>query len=419
MRFLSRLSCLLAAVCALCGAATAQGTFQLKDGDRVVFYGDSLTDQRLYTNFVETYAVTRFPHLNIRFVNSGWGGERVTGGGGGNIETRLHRDVIPYKPTVVTILLGMNDGGNRAFDTGLFNIFTSGYQRIVETLKNALPGVRMTVIQPSPFDDVTRPPNFEGGYNAVMVRYGQWVKELAQRQGLTAADLNAPVVAMLQRARDTDAVLAQKIIADRIHPGSGGHMVMAGALLKAWNAPATVTSVEIDAVNQRVVSTENTVVARLVASRGLSWTQTDKALPLPINWNDQLLALAVRSSDFVKTLDQELLTVTGLTADRYVLKIDREEIGSFLKEQLAEGINLAVFNTPMAKQARIVQDLTSKHCDVHYARWREIQLRLQNVPLPHFEAALDDLDRLEAELIEQEYAAAQPKQRLYELTPEQ
>ena len=36
-------------------------SFYLKDGDRVVFYGDSITDQRLYTTFTETFVVTRFP----------------------------------------------------------------------------------------------------------------------------------------------------------------------------------------------------------------------------------------------------------------------------------------------------------------------------------------------------------------------
>ena len=53
-----------AALCLLAcsaGAARAEGPFALRDGDRVVFYGDSITDQRLYTTFVETYVVTRFP----------------------------------------------------------------------------------------------------------------------------------------------------------------------------------------------------------------------------------------------------------------------------------------------------------------------------------------------------------------------
>src|SRR5439155_26558908 len=35
--------------------AGAQSDFYLHDGDRVVFYGDSITEQRLYPTFVETY----------------------------------------------------------------------------------------------------------------------------------------------------------------------------------------------------------------------------------------------------------------------------------------------------------------------------------------------------------------------------
>ena len=80
-------------------AGAADGPFYLKDGDRVVFYGDSITDQRLYTTFVETFAVTRFPKRNVTFVHSGWGGDRVTGGGGGSIDLRLDRDVTTYKPS--------------------------------------------------------------------------------------------------------------------------------------------------------------------------------------------------------------------------------------------------------------------------------------------------------------------------------
>src|SRR5437764_1784601 len=102
----------------LAGRALADGPFYLRDGDRVVFYGDSITDQRLYTTFTETYVVTRFPKTHVSFTHSGWGGDRVGGGGGGPIAVRLERDVLAYHPTVMTIMLGMNDGSYRAFDKG-------------------------------------------------------------------------------------------------------------------------------------------------------------------------------------------------------------------------------------------------------------------------------------------------------------
>src|SRR5262249_52884273 len=122
----------LIAVLAHSGSLFAADAFALRDGDRVVFYGDSITDQRRYTTFIETYVLTRFPKLDIRFVHSGWGGDRVGGGGGGPIDVRLWRDVLPYNPTVVTIMLGMNDGGYRAFDQTVFDTFANGYKHIVD-----------------------------------------------------------------------------------------------------------------------------------------------------------------------------------------------------------------------------------------------------------------------------------------------
>ena len=426
-----RLVLVLAAALALAVPVMAQGQFQLKEGDRVVFYGDSITDQRLYTTFTETYVVTRFPKMRVWFGDSGVGGDRVTGGWAGGIDLRLRRDVIAYKPTVMTIMLGMNDGSYKAWDESVFRTYATGYQHIIDTMKQAIPGIRITVIQPSPYDDVTRPPNIADGYNKVLIRYGQFVKGLGEREGLTVADLNSPVVAMLERAKAADSDLAQKIVEDRVHPGPGGHLIMAEALLKAWNAPMTVAAVEIDATTKSVTRADNAKVTMVRGNDGLSWTETDGALPFPLalDSDDKALALAVRSSDFVEALDQEPLKITGLTSDRYQLKIDGDKVGNFTKEQLAEGLNLAVLPTPMAKQAAKVHDLTLKHNDVHFARWRHVQVDLEayetatasgahKYEFPSEQAAVDALDKLEEEIVQQQRAAAQSKARQYELSPE-
>src|ERR1700676_5313736 len=107
---LLRIATLLGLFFVLSSTSRGASDFYLKDGDTVVFYGDSITDRRLYSVFAETFAITRFPTLHLRFVHSGYSGDRVSGGFGGSIDLRLNRDVIAYRPTVVTILLGMNDG---------------------------------------------------------------------------------------------------------------------------------------------------------------------------------------------------------------------------------------------------------------------------------------------------------------------
>ncbi len=397
----------------------APETFYLKNGDRVVFYGDSITDQRLYTTFVESYVVTRFPKLNVTFIHSGWGGDRVTGGGGGKVDLRLSRDVISYKPTVVTVMLGMNDGNYRANEQPIFDTYSSGYEHLVTTLKSALPGLRMTLIQPSPYDDVTRAPTFEGGYNAVLVRYGQFLKELAQKQHLDLADMNTPVVAMLDKAKQEDSALAQQIIPDRIHPGPGGHLIMAEALLEAWHAPSLVTSVEIDAAGKRVVRVDNTEVTGLSGGETIIWTQQDQALPMAFDPPGRPLTLAVKSSNVVENLNREPLKVTGLNAAQYVLRIDGQDVGTFSKEQLSQGINLATLaTTPMMKQASAVHSLTLKHNLVHFDRWRHVQLAQDEVT-PNIERAMAAMDQVDQDLIKQQRDTAQPKPHRYELSPKQ
>src|SRR5882724_13508111 len=396
-------------------------SFALKDGDRVVFYGDSITDQRLYTTFAETYIITRFPKLDVSFVHSGWGGDRVTGGGGGPIDLRLRRDVFAYKPTVMTIMLGMNDGSYRAFDEKIFDAYAKGYRHIIDSVKEALPGSRITVIQPSPFDDVTQPPRFEGGYNVVLVRYSQFVKELAYREKLNVADLNSPVVAALEKAKSTDAELAKKIIPDRVHPGPGGHLLMAAELLKSWHAPALVSAVEIDASAKKVVDAKKTKASELKTGDAISWTQFDEALPMPVDLNDPIVALAVKSSDFLQALNQQTLKVTGLSAANFDLKIDGDEQGAFTREQLAEGINLATLPTPMAKQAAEVHKLTLQHNNIHFQRWRQIQVPLADGKSPRVQNAARDLmaalDQEEADLLKEQHAAAQPKRHQFQLAP--
>ena len=400
-------------------SSLAQDKFALKEGDRVVFYGDSITDQRLYTTFTETFVVTRFPKLNVRFVHSGWGGDRVTGGGGGPIDTRLKRDVFSYHPTVITVMLGMNDASYQPFKQDIFDTYAKGYEHIVASVKKEIPGIRMTLIQPSPFDDVTRPPSFEGGYNAVLVRYGEFVKELAKKNGLDVADLNTAVVEATKKAFASDPENAKNLNPDRVHPAPSGQLLMAAELLKSWHAPAVVSSVKITINDKSEVAAlgVDSAVSDLKNEGGkLTWTQLDEALPFPVDLNDKNTALAIQSSDFIQALNTQPLTVQGLAPGNYTLKIDGNEVGNFPSDILAKGVNLAVKDTPMKQQASRVHGLTLRHNDLHFTRWRMIEVPFEAEAPEQVKKANVELDAIEEEVVKKQRAEAQPKPHAFELT---
>jgi lysophospholipase L1-like esterase len=395
-------------------SAFAQNGFYLKQNDRVVFYGDSITDQRLYTTFVESYVVTRFPGLDVSFTHSGWGGDRVSGGGGGPIDLRLSRDVYPYNPTVITIMLAMNDGGYRAFDDELFNRFKTGYEHILDSIKEHAPRCRVTIIQPSPYDDVTRAPLFEGGYNATLLRYSDYLRGLASTRRLDIADLNTPVVSMLKRANDIDKDQAAKILPDRVHPAAAGHLIMAEALLKAWNAPALVSDVDIDAATGKAEA-KNAAVTDVKTGPVLSWTEKESSLPMPLDPRDKLLALTLRASDFIDALDREMLRVTGLAAGNYLLKIDGSVGGAFSNQDFDRGVNMAVLDTPMLRQALDVHALTIRRALIHNTRWRVLQVPMAEDDAPAKFDAMAALDRLDDQLTAEQRAAARPRPHRYEI----
>ncbi len=414
-------TCVFAFLLTALPALSALGDdFYLKNDDRVVFYGDSITEQRLYTTFVETFVVTRFPSYTVNFVHSGWGGDRVTGGGGGPIDLRLKRDVFAYKPTVMTIMLGMNDASYRVFDEGIFKTYATGMEKIVTKVKETFPKIRITLIQPSPFDDVTRPPTFEKGYNAVLIRYGEYLKELAAKAHVDIADLNTSVVEATKKAFALDAKLSPELNHDRVHPGPGGQLLMAAALLDAWHAPSLVSEVELEVEGGAVSSeTKKAKVSHLNNRDGkLSWTQLDESLPFPISYSDPVTALAIKSSKVVEQLNQQTLEVDGLSSDKYVLKIDGKVVGTFTKQELDEGINLAILPTPMVEQARKVHDLTIRHNEIHYRRWRVVEVNLQDYDTPHVANALAELDAFENEVVDVQRNTAQPKPHNFELEPQ-
>jgi len=392
--------------------ASAPAQLALRQGDRIAFYGDSITDNSVYTTMVETFLVNRYQGMNFRFFNAGVGGDRVTGGWMGPVDERLTRDLFSRKPTVVTVMLGMNDGGYRPLDSGIRETYEKGYRHIADRLRREAPSARVWLIEPSPFDDVTRAPTFAGGYNETMLRFGEFNRQLAQAHGFKTVDFNAPVVDALKRAHAADPAAAQRIIGDRVHPGTAGHLVMAAALLKGWGADPMVSRVIIDTTTAEGFATK---VGDVKRGATWEWTQKDDALPFPIDRKEPSIALLLQTTDLQRQLSQQPLTVRGLEAGNYRLSIDGQAVGTFSSANLASGIDLATLDTPMIQQAAAVHGWTTKRKDLRYTLWRQLEFGLKDANSRERADAIRSLERLENDIIRRQHEAARPKVRRYRL----
>jgi lysophospholipase L1-like esterase len=407
------LSIILALLCPikLHAQQSSQSAFALHAGDRVVFYGDSITAQHRYTRLVEDFVVSRYPEMRVDFYNAGVSGDTVSGGYAGGIETRLKRDVLPWHPTIVTIMLGMNDGRyTTAFDKN-FQAYKTGYRTLVDDLKTDLPGVRLTLISPSPYDEITRTPIIPG-YNSVLLRYGTFLSAWGIKQGIPVFDFNQPMTDALRAGMKIDPRMAASLLPDRIHPSLAGHWIMAAALARGWNISPIVSSVALDAARTDITDHQNTAVSGLSeTSTGLRWTQLDRALPLPLELNDSMTQFLLQIAE-IASLDRQMLRVTGLSAVSYSLEIDGQKIASFSRQELADGINLALYSTPMEQQAKSIDWTAQDRAKLSGTRF---DLMFEGDKIAGEADAVRVLDTLDQQMIDAEYKNAQPKPHAFAL----
>lgn len=299
----------------------------LKNGDRVIWIGDSITHQCQYTQYVEDFFYTRYPHLRLHFRNAGVSGDRAL-----DALNRFEDDIASFKPTVATILLGMNDGAYQDFTPQIFATYAQDMTTLFDKL-DALK-VRVFLMSPTMFDhqafeqmvakDPARGKNKKpDNYNAVLAYFGKWGQEQARKRGYGFIDLYGPLNEQTNKGRRKDPNFT--LIADAIHPGGDGQFIMAYHIIDAFEEPGSVWNVTAVAQNGAwKVNTSpgsNISVTAGEAGKNLTLTLQPKCLPWAV-LDEAKLGSTLTASGHRKS--GEVLTVSGLQPGRYdVLQNDR------------------------------------------------------------------------------------------------
>jgi lysophospholipase L1-like esterase len=341
------------------GNGTIRAVPPLVAGDRWCVLGDSITHSGLYHREIELFHATRFPGRPVDVINCGLAGDTATGA-----LKRLQWDCLDAKPTIVSVMLGMNDVGRHLYTGDRITPAieksraerAANYERAMRELTARIlaTGARVILVTPSIFDDTARIPKTNNpGCGAALADFSRRIRAIAADLSVPTVDFNGPMTAINveQQARDPAFTI---VGADRVHPTAPGHLVMAHAFLKAQQVPGLVSRIEIDAATGRTGRVENCEVTKVAAtSERVLFTALERALPFPV---DPAAKPALDWVPFVADLNQEILSVKGLRHGSYELRIDGIPVRAFDSEQLAAGVNLALeSNTPQMKQALLVR----------------------------------------------------------------
>ncbi|MGC3958508.1 MAG: SGNH/GDSL hydrolase family protein [Verrucomicrobiota bacterium] len=245
------LVCALWSVMLFAFTARADG---LKAGDTVAICGDSITEQKLYSIFIEDYLLMCQPTANLAAHQFGWSGERADG-----FASRIGGEILPFHPTAATTCYGMNDGAYAPIDAGRQTAYRKSTESIVKQFRDA--GVRLIVIgSPGPVDSDT----FDrfgrsikaATYNQTLADLTRIAREVAQEQGVVFADVYTPMTQVMQAAKAKYGPDYHVAGADGIHPAPNGHLVMAYAFLKALGCSGDIGTFTWDARSGTATATE-------------------------------------------------------------------------------------------------------------------------------------------------------------------
>ncbi|MEK7781671.1 MAG: SGNH/GDSL hydrolase family protein [Verrucomicrobiota bacterium] len=199
-------------------------------GNRILFQGDSITDGargrnqdpnhilgHSYAFLVAAKHGALYPERNLAFFNRGISGNKIP-----DLLNRWQKDAVDLKPTVVSILIGVNDIWHPLLSTNEVSAekYEEGYDKLLAQTIAALPDAKIILLEP-----------FVTPGKATSPKWDVWQGHVKKFQAVVAklgAKYNAPVV-KLQNVFDAACkrAPAEYWVWDGVHPTYAGNQLIA------------------------------------------------------------------------------------------------------------------------------------------------------------------------------------------------
>jgi len=306
----------------------------VKDGDRVAIAGDSITEQKIYSRYIEAYLLVCTGLKDVKVFQYGWGGERAPGFAG-----RMENDTWSWRPTVLTTCYGMNDGGYRAYDEKIIGIvYRDNMKKIVDFFKDK--GVKVIVGSPGVVDSETykRIPN-AAVYNENLGKLALIDQEIAKNANVGFADVHAIMMTAMAAAKAKLGNSFHVAGPDGVHPAADGQLLMAYAFLKAMGFDGQIAVINMDFKGQTAVSDGHKIITQkpgMVEIESSRYPFCFTGKPDDANGTVSILPFV----PFQQDLNRFELKVSNLPSAKAEVSWGSQK-KVFSKDELEKGVNLA------------------------------------------------------------------------------
>lgn len=383
-------------------ASSLAADAKLRPGDYVAVIGDSITEQRLYSLYIEDYLLMCRPAADLRVTQFGWSGETAPG-----FARRMANDMLRFGANVATTCFGMNDGGYSPMDPAKAQRYREAQKSIVKQLKDA--GVRLIVVGSPGCVDVDlfgpRNPDRAQMYNKTLAELRDMAREVAESEGVVFANVYDPMMAAMTRTKAKYGKDYHVCGGDGFHPDRNGQLVMAYAFLKALGCDGRIGTITLDLADGRAEATDGHKV--LAADKGQVEIESSR-YPFCF-YGDPAQTGATRGIiefvPFNDELNRFTLAVRNAGADKV-----RVTWGSTSKEfpaaALEKGVNLAAefLDNPFSEPFRKVEEKIAEQQALEVGL---VKTLIHNLPEyeKHAPAEKPALERIAKTLLEKDKAA--------------
>ncbi|GEO05425.1 hypothetical protein AAE02nite_30890 [Adhaeribacter aerolatus] len=378
--------------------APADTNFNLKNGDRVVFLGNSLFENDMPYGYLEFVLTTRWPNQNVTFRNIGWTGDTVWGEARSYISSPSAYDLLieqltKAQPTVVFISYGAIEAQEE--EEGVAR-FKQGLNKLLDKIEQL--GAKAILLSPIPMM-TTETPTQVAPRNAMLELYATTIAKTAAERSQRYIDIYQPMLALNKQVKISD---------NGVHLNETGYYYLATTLEKGLGLTPRQDSAIINISKNAGESTAPVKIINAGKDKGqVTFTLEPEYLPLP------LPQIAEGTAD-----KAQLIKIPGLKKGIYTLTANDDQVITASAAQWKEGV--AIRHGASFNQAAQLRDLIFKKNQLFFQQYRPQNrtyiLGFRSHEQGRHVKGLEDLNIIIAWLEGQIALTRHPKPMVYQLT---